>query len=162
MVDDVVVGEGTEPGLDFKDHFLAIRPQLLVVTEDDKYAEAKRQLCDQVRCLAVCADGWLHCSGRLKPPAAPACTRPAWLTNTTAPHDWLPHRWGPGTWCCPKTWTMHPPAQRRFWQTSAHPAAAHSASTLAAVSQEGPVRPAGAASACSFGPVAVPQCRASG
>lgn len=48
MVDEVVVGQGHEPGLDFKDHFLRIRPQLLVVTEDDKYADIKRQLCAQV------------------------------------------------------------------------------------------------------------------
>jgi cytidyltransferase-like protein len=48
MVDDVVVGENHEMGLDFKDHFLRIRPQILAVTEDDKYAAAKRQLCAQV------------------------------------------------------------------------------------------------------------------
>lgn len=48
MVDEVVVGEGHEPGLDFKEHFLRIRPQLLVVTEDDKYADIKKQLCAQV------------------------------------------------------------------------------------------------------------------
>lgn len=52
MVDEVVVGEGHEPGLDFKDHFLRIRPQLLVVTEDDKYADVKRQLCAEVRAWA--------------------------------------------------------------------------------------------------------------
>jgi hypothetical protein len=50
MVDEVVVGEGHEPGLDFKEHFLRIRPQLLVVTEDDKYADIKKQLCAQVGC----------------------------------------------------------------------------------------------------------------
>jgi hypothetical protein len=49
MVDEVVVGEAHEVGLDFKDHFLRIRPQLLVVTEDDKYADIKKQLCAQVR-----------------------------------------------------------------------------------------------------------------
>jgi hypothetical protein len=36
-------------GLDFEEHFLNIRPQLLVVTEDDKYGQAKRDLCAQVR-----------------------------------------------------------------------------------------------------------------
>ncbi|KAF6248663.1 hypothetical protein COO60DRAFT_1466522 [Scenedesmus sp. NREL 46B-D3] len=35
-------------GLDFEEHFLRIRPQLLVVTEDDKYGQAKRDLCAQV------------------------------------------------------------------------------------------------------------------
>lgn len=38
-------------GLDFEEHFLRIRPQLLVVTEDDKYGQAKRELCAQVRQL---------------------------------------------------------------------------------------------------------------
>lgn len=49
MVDEVVVGEGHEAGLDFKEHFLRIRPQMLVVTEDDKYTDIKKQLCAQVR-----------------------------------------------------------------------------------------------------------------
>jgi cytidyltransferase-like protein len=48
MVDDVVVGESTETGLDFKDHFLRIKPQILAVTEDDKYGPIKRELCAQV------------------------------------------------------------------------------------------------------------------
>lgn len=48
MVDEVVVGNGRELGLDFKDHFLRLKPTFLAVTEDDKYAEAKRALCDQV------------------------------------------------------------------------------------------------------------------
>lgn len=48
MVDEVVVGHGHELGLDFKDHFLRLKPTILAVTEDDKYAEAKRALCDQV------------------------------------------------------------------------------------------------------------------
>jgi hypothetical protein len=68
MVDEVVVGEGHEPGLDFKDHFLRIRPQLLVVTEDDKYADVKRQLCAEVgawassfnKGLGCAAQGWQH------------------------------------------------------------------------------------------------------
>lgn len=47
-VDDVVVGECEELGLDFKDHFLRVRPNLLVVTEDDKYGQIKRDLCAQV------------------------------------------------------------------------------------------------------------------
>eukprot|EP00878_Enallax_costatus_P038545 GHUV01043857.1.p1 GENE.GHUV01043857.1~~GHUV01043857.1.p1 ORF type:complete len:233 (+),score=40.39 GHUV01043857.1:930-1628(+) len=48
MVDEVVVGEGLEHGLDFKEHFLRIKPHILVVTEDDKYGDIKRELCTQV------------------------------------------------------------------------------------------------------------------
>ena len=49
MVDEVVVGESPRvPGLDFEDAFLKARPQLLVVTEDDKYGAVKRKLCDKV------------------------------------------------------------------------------------------------------------------
>ncbi|MCW5549863.1 MAG: adenylyltransferase/cytidyltransferase family protein, partial [Opitutaceae bacterium] len=38
MVDEVVVGRGLEEGIDFREDFLRIRPQILAVTEDDKYA----------------------------------------------------------------------------------------------------------------------------
>src|SRR5882724_943183 len=48
MVDEVVMGEGTEEGIDFRDHFLRLRPNILAVTEDDKYAPLKRDLCAQV------------------------------------------------------------------------------------------------------------------
>ncbi len=48
MVDDVVIGRGHEEGIDFREEFLRIRPQILAVTEDDKYAPLKRALCDQV------------------------------------------------------------------------------------------------------------------
>ena len=48
MVDEVVIGRGHELGLDFKEDFLRLRPAFLAVTEDDKYAAAKRALCDQV------------------------------------------------------------------------------------------------------------------
>ncbi len=47
-VDEVVVGEGLEEGIDFREHFLRIRPQILAVTEDDKYADLKRALCAEV------------------------------------------------------------------------------------------------------------------
>lgn len=47
MVDDVVMGENMEMGLDFKDHFLRIKPDVLAVTEDDQYGELKRTLCGQ-------------------------------------------------------------------------------------------------------------------
>jgi cytidyltransferase-like protein len=44
-VDEVVMGEGAELGLDFLDHFIRLRPQVLAVTEDDRFADAKRSLC---------------------------------------------------------------------------------------------------------------------
>jgi cytidyltransferase-like protein len=48
MVDDVVMGNGPEEGIDFRDHFLRLRPDILAVTEDDKYSASKRELCAQV------------------------------------------------------------------------------------------------------------------
>ncbi len=48
MVDAVVIGEDHDLGLDFKSHFLELRPDLLVVTEDDQYTHAKKELCRQV------------------------------------------------------------------------------------------------------------------
>jgi cytidyltransferase-like protein len=48
MVDEVVVGEGLEEGIDFRKEFLRLRPQILAVTEDDKYAALKRALCAEV------------------------------------------------------------------------------------------------------------------
>lgn len=48
MVDDVIVTHGTEHGLDFKDDFLRLKPDILAVTEDDKYGPLKRALCAQV------------------------------------------------------------------------------------------------------------------
>lgn len=47
-VDDVVVGTGQEEGIDFREHFLRLRPDILAVTEDDKYGQLKRDLCAQV------------------------------------------------------------------------------------------------------------------
>ena len=47
-VDEVVVGRGLEEGLDFKDDFLRLKPDILAVTEDDKYGPLKRELCAQV------------------------------------------------------------------------------------------------------------------
>lgn len=46
IVDEVVVGRSTEVGIDFREHFLRIRPDILAVTEDDQYAVLKRDLCD--------------------------------------------------------------------------------------------------------------------
>lgn len=48
MVDEVVISEDDEIGLDFKTHFLRLRPQVLAVTGDDKFSEAKKYLCQQV------------------------------------------------------------------------------------------------------------------
>ena len=47
MVDDVVIGENMEMGLDFKDHLLRIKPDILAVTEDDQYADKKKSFCQQ-------------------------------------------------------------------------------------------------------------------
>lgn len=48
MVDEVVVTHGHKEGLDFEEDFLRIRPDFLIVTEDDKYADAKQALCQQI------------------------------------------------------------------------------------------------------------------
>jgi glycerol-3-phosphate cytidylyltransferase-like family protein len=48
MVDRVVIGEGAKLGLDFEDHFLRLRPDILAVTSDDQYGELKRELCARV------------------------------------------------------------------------------------------------------------------
>ena len=48
MIDEVVVGDDEIIGLDFKSHFLRTRPQILAVTEDDKFAEDKKALCREV------------------------------------------------------------------------------------------------------------------
>jgi cytidyltransferase-like protein len=48
MVDHVVVGTGLEQGLDFRDEFLRLRPDILAVTEDDQYGELKRKLCAEI------------------------------------------------------------------------------------------------------------------
>jgi len=48
MVDEVVIGDDHDLGLDFKTYFLDPKPDVLVVTEDDQYADVKRALCDQV------------------------------------------------------------------------------------------------------------------
>ncbi len=53
-VDEVVVGEDLEPGLNFKSHFLRIKPQVLAVTEDDGFESPKRELCEEVGAEYVC------------------------------------------------------------------------------------------------------------
>ncbi len=48
MIDEVVITQGHKEGLDFEEAFLRIRPDLLIVTDDDLYGEVKRALCDQI------------------------------------------------------------------------------------------------------------------
>jgi len=48
IIDEVVIGHGLEEGIDFREHFLRIRPHILAVTEDDKYTPLKRELCADV------------------------------------------------------------------------------------------------------------------
>lgn len=48
MVDEVVIGDNTEIGLDFQDEFKRIKPDILVVTNDDKYEDKKSILCDRI------------------------------------------------------------------------------------------------------------------
>jgi cytidyltransferase-like protein len=48
MIDEVIITDGHKEGLDFEDDFLRIRPDFLIVTEDDKYGDVKRALCESV------------------------------------------------------------------------------------------------------------------
>lgn len=49
MIDEVVMGNNIDDvGLDFKEHFLQIKPDILAVTEDDKYGEKKIALCESI------------------------------------------------------------------------------------------------------------------
>lgn len=49
MIDEVVIGDYVgELGLDFKEHFSRIKPDILAVTEDDKYAKEKTALCREI------------------------------------------------------------------------------------------------------------------
>jgi len=48
IIDQVVIGDCKVHGLDFKDHFLKVRPDVLVVTEDDQYADVKKALCKEI------------------------------------------------------------------------------------------------------------------
>jgi len=48
MVDEVVMGEGGKLGLDFEEHFLRLKPDILAVTTDDHYGDAKKDLCTQI------------------------------------------------------------------------------------------------------------------
>lgn len=48
MIDEVIVTQGHKEGLDFEEDFLRLRPDFLIVTEDDKYGQVKRDLCARV------------------------------------------------------------------------------------------------------------------
>ncbi|MDD4872310.1 MAG: adenylyltransferase/cytidyltransferase family protein [Kiritimatiellae bacterium] len=48
MVDEVVVGDDMEMGLNFKTAFLKASPQVLAVTDDDKFEGVKKALCAQI------------------------------------------------------------------------------------------------------------------
>lgn len=48
VVDDAVIGENDTHGLDFQDHFRRICPDILAVTDDDKYTDIKKALCEEV------------------------------------------------------------------------------------------------------------------
>lgn len=48
VIDQVIVGVDHDKGLDFKTWFLEAQPDMLVVTEDDLYADLKKDLCAQV------------------------------------------------------------------------------------------------------------------
>ncbi|MFD0892804.1 adenylyltransferase/cytidyltransferase family protein [Luteolibacter ambystomatis] len=53
MVDEVVLGEGGELGLDFEQHFRRVQPQVLVINEGDPYHSSKSRLCDETGCRLV-------------------------------------------------------------------------------------------------------------
>ncbi len=53
MVDQVVSGDGEVQGLDFEPIFRKLRPDVLAVTEDDRYGDIKRALCDEIACRYV-------------------------------------------------------------------------------------------------------------
>lgn len=47
-VDAVVIGRGHDEGIDFREDFLRLRPDVLAVTEDDKWSPLKQALCTEV------------------------------------------------------------------------------------------------------------------
>ena len=53
MVDQVVTGDGEALGLDFEPIFRELSPDILAVTEDDRYGEIKKALCEEIGCRYV-------------------------------------------------------------------------------------------------------------
>jgi cytidyltransferase-like protein len=54
IIDQVVIGDCKVHGLDFKDHFLKVRPDVLVVTEDDQYADVKKRSARKLEPIILC------------------------------------------------------------------------------------------------------------
>lgn len=77
MVDEVVIGTNREPGMDFKGELLRVRPDILAVTEDDRYAEQKRKLCEEV--------GVGYCVLPKTPPECPPVSSSAIIQTVCAP-----------------------------------------------------------------------------
>ncbi len=48
VVDRVVIGTSDKLGLDFEEHLLRLKPDVLAVTSDDEYSDLKRALCSRV------------------------------------------------------------------------------------------------------------------
>jgi cytidyltransferase-like protein len=48
IIDEVVVGTGTDLGIDFKQHLIDKRPNILAVTEDDMFKVEKETLCKEL------------------------------------------------------------------------------------------------------------------
>lgn len=48
MVDEVVISSDYTIGMDFVTHFKKIRPDILAVTDDDKFSDQKKELCDEM------------------------------------------------------------------------------------------------------------------
>jgi cytidyltransferase-like protein len=48
MVDQAVIGTNEQLGLDFRDHLIRMRPDILISTTDDKYSDLKRGLCKEL------------------------------------------------------------------------------------------------------------------
>jgi len=53
VVDEVVTGDGEGLGLDFEPVFRRVKPDILAVTEDDRYGDLKERLCVEVGCQYV-------------------------------------------------------------------------------------------------------------
>jgi len=61
VIDEVVIGTNVnQEGIDFLSHFDRIKPDYLVVTEDDKYESVKRELCWKYNCEYVVLPKTLH------------------------------------------------------------------------------------------------------
>tara|TARA_X000000950_G_scaffold90012_1_gene113350 strand:+ start:3127 stop:4308 length:1182 start_codon:yes stop_codon:yes gene_type:complete len=48
VIDEVFIGDDPDLGLNFKSNFLQTRPDILAVTEDDQYADIKKELCQSI------------------------------------------------------------------------------------------------------------------